>query len=58
LINKMCWVDEARDISVSMLNTGISFVGHHIPSLVMFVNSVAKNCPRVSEDELAAMAAN
>jgi CubicO group peptidase (beta-lactamase class C family) len=46
LINKMCWVDEARDISVSLLNTGISFVGHHIPSLVMFVNTVAKSCPR------------
>ncbi len=48
LINKMCWVDDARDISVSLLNTGISFVGPHIPSLVKFVNSVAKNCPRES----------
>ncbi|UZE96104.1 serine hydrolase domain-containing protein [Alkalimarinus alittae] len=47
LINKMCWVDEARDISCSMLTTGISFVGHHIPSLVMFVNSVGKNCSRI-----------
>jgi hypothetical protein len=47
----MCWVDEARDISCSLLTTGISFVGHHIPSLVMFVNSVAKNCPRVTKEE-------
>lgn len=51
LINKMCWVDEARDISCSLLTTGISFVGHHIPSLVMFVNAVAKNCPRVTEEQ-------
>ncbi len=56
LINKMCWVDEARDISVSLLTTGISFVGPHIPSLVMFVNAVAKHCERINSEESVALA--
>ncbi len=51
LMNKLCWADEARDISCSLLTTGISFIGHHIPSLVKFVNTVAKNCPRVTEKQ-------
>ncbi|MCP5169511.1 MAG: beta-lactamase family protein [Hahellaceae bacterium] len=45
LINKLCWADERRDISVSLLNTGIPFVAHHYPNLIMFVNAVCKNCP-------------
>ncbi|MEC7376739.1 MAG: serine hydrolase domain-containing protein, partial [Pseudomonadota bacterium] len=32
LINKQCWADAARDISVSLLNTGFPIVGHHLPA--------------------------
>lgn len=48
LINKMCWADEARDISVSLLTTGIPIVANNIPSLVRFMNKIDRHCPRDS----------
>lgn len=45
LINKLCWADPSRDISVSLINTGIPIVGHHLPALVRFVNAVNGACP-------------
>ncbi|MBS3804872.1 MAG: beta-lactamase family protein [Oleiphilaceae bacterium] len=40
LINKFCWADPARDISVSLINTGIPIVGHHLPALAHFIYSI------------------
>ncbi|MFV8572190.1 serine hydrolase domain-containing protein [Marinobacter sp. SBS5] len=51
LINKMCWADSARNISVSLLNTGFPIVGHHIPSLARFVYTVSKQFPILPEHE-------
>ncbi len=48
LINKLCWADEARDISVSLLTTGIPIVANNIPSLVRFMNEIDRHCPRDS----------
>ena len=45
LINKWCWADPTRDISVSLINTGIPIVGHHLPSLARFVYRVSQACP-------------
>lgn len=45
LINKMCWADPARDISVSLLTTGVPVVANFFPSLARFVNAIDKNCP-------------
>jgi CubicO group peptidase (beta-lactamase class C family) len=48
LINKMCWADEVRDISVSLLTTGIPIVANNIPSLIRFMNKIDRHCPRDS----------
>ena len=51
LINKWCWADPARDISVSLVNTGIPIVGHHLPTLAGFVHQVCRSFPVLSEAE-------
>jgi len=40
LLNKLCWADPARDISVSLLTSGIPIIAHHIPALFSFVGTV------------------
>lgn len=57
LINKLCWADAARDISVSLLNTGFPIVGHHIPSLGKFVYTMAQQFPLRPENERPIVAA-
>ena len=51
LINKLCWADSARDISVSLLNTGLPIVGHHLPALAKFVYTVCREFPLIPEAE-------
>ncbi|TDT44118.1 CubicO group peptidase (beta-lactamase class C family) [Halospina denitrificans] len=51
LINKWCWADPARDISVSLINTGIPIVGHHLPALAGFVHQVCRSFPVLSETQ-------
>ena len=46
LINKLCWADPDRDISVSLLTTGVPIVANNIPSLVRFMNKIDRHCPR------------
>ncbi|RYY80897.1 MAG: class A beta-lactamase-related serine hydrolase [Moraxellaceae bacterium] len=48
LSNIFCWADPMRDISVSLLNTGKSIVGTHLPALVRLLLSISHHCPRVS----------
>ncbi|HET8799823.1 MAG TPA: serine hydrolase domain-containing protein [Marinobacter sp.] len=57
LINKLCWADAARDISVSLLNTGIPIVGHHIPALAKFVYTVCRRFPLIPEAQRPLIAA-
>ena len=57
LINKLCWADAARDISVSLLTTGIPIVAHHLPALAMFVNTVCQQFPLLPEDRRSTVAA-
>jgi len=45
LINKLCWADPARDISVSLLTTGVPIVANVYTSLARFVNAINKHCP-------------
>jgi CubicO group peptidase (beta-lactamase class C family) len=49
LINKLCWADPERDISVSLITTGIPIVANNIPSLVRFMNKIDQHCPRDGE---------
>ncbi|MCP5207158.1 MAG: beta-lactamase family protein [Hahellaceae bacterium] len=44
LLNKLCWADPKRDISVSLLTSGIPIIAHHIPALFGFVNAVTRHC--------------
>jgi CubicO group peptidase (beta-lactamase class C family) len=51
LINKLCWADSSRDISVTLLNTGIPIVGHHLPSLAKFIWTICRQFPQLPESE-------
>lgn len=51
LINKLCWADPARDISVSLLTTGLPIVAHHLPALVQFVYTVCREFPLIPLSE-------
>jgi len=44
LINKLAWADPRRELSVSLMTSGIPIVANNIPSLVKFVNAIGKNC--------------
>ncbi|QFI38220.1 beta-lactamase family protein [Moritella marina ATCC 15381] len=46
LINKLLWADPERDISVSLVNTGLPLVANHMPSLINFMTSINKHCSR------------
>ncbi len=48
LINKFCWADPAREISVSLLTTGLPLVSHHLPSLVKVLMQINRYCTRTS----------
>lgn len=51
LINKLCWADASRDISVGLINTGLPIVAHHLPALVSFIWTVCREFPKVPETE-------
>lgn len=57
LINKLCWADAGRDISVSLLNTGMPIVGHHLPALIRFVYTVCNRFPLIPESRRPVVAA-
>ncbi|GLQ30167.1 serine hydrolase domain-containing protein [Litoribrevibacter albus] len=44
LINKMCWADPDKDISVAILTTGLALASHHIPYLVKLMNTINQEC--------------
>ncbi|MDX1452626.1 MAG: serine hydrolase domain-containing protein [Oleiphilaceae bacterium] len=46
LINKLCWADPERDISVGLLTTGIPIVAHNIPALARFLNRIDQFVPK------------
>lgn len=49
--NILCWADPERDISVSLLNTGKSVVGTHLPALAQLLYQISKQCPKVSKQQ-------
>jgi CubicO group peptidase (beta-lactamase class C family) len=44
LINKLAWVDPQREVSVSLMTSGVPFIANNIPSLAKFVHSISTNC--------------
>lgn len=57
LINKFCWADSARDISVSLLNTGLPIFAHQLPALARFVYTVCREFPLRPEHQRPLIAA-
>lgn len=49
--NIFCWADPARDISVSLLTSGKSVVGTHLPSLGNVLYQISSQCPSIRRDQ-------
>ena len=49
--NILCWADPERDISVSILTTGKSVVGTHLPALAKTLYQISNNCPRIPKNQ-------
>ena len=47
LINKFAWADPEREISVSLLTTGLPLIAHHIPPLVNVLRAIGNRTPKV-----------
>ena len=49
--NILCWADPERDISVSILTTGKSVVGTHLPALAKTLYQISTNCPKIPKNQ-------
>jgi len=48
LINKFAWGDPERELSVSILTTGLPLVSHHIPPLINVLRTIGNRTPKVT----------
>ena len=48
LINKFAWGDPERELSVSILTTGLPLVSHHIPPLINVMRTIGNRTPKVA----------
>ena len=53
--NILCWADPERDISVSILNTGKSVVGTHLPALANVLLQISTQCPKIPKQQRRAL---
>ena len=53
--NILCWADPERDISVSLLNTGKSVVGTHLPALANVLYQISTQCPKTPKQNRRAL---
>lgn len=44
LLNKLCWADPQRGISVSLLTTGIPVIANFLPAFMRFYGAIDKHC--------------
>ncbi len=49
LINKFNWADPQREISVSLLNSGIPLLTHHVVPLVNILRTIGNRTPKVKK---------
>ena len=49
LVNKFAWADPEREMSVSLLTTGLPLVAHHIPPLVNVIRAIGNRTPKVAQ---------
>lgn len=50
LVNKFSWADPQRQLSASILTSGIPVVAHHIPPLMQLIATIGKKVPAVEEE--------
>ena len=55
LINKFAWADPEREMSVSLLTTGLPLLTHHIPRLVNVMRAIGNGIPRAPNPERFAL---
>jgi len=55
LINKFAWADPEREMSVSLLTTGLPLLTHHIPRLVNVIRAIGNGIPRAPNPERFAL---
>ena len=51
LINKFAWADPEREMSASILTTGLPLLTHHVVPLVNLVRSIGNRIPRLESAE-------
>jgi CubicO group peptidase (beta-lactamase class C family) len=51
LINKFSWADPTRNLSVSLLNSGIPILGSHILPLAKLISSIGNTIPVINEPQ-------
>ena len=51
MVNKFVWADPQRQLSVSLLNSGIPLIAHHILPLVNVIRSIGNLTPRLENTE-------
>ncbi|MBU6950226.1 serine hydrolase [Hahella sp. HN01] len=44
LINKFCWADPDREISVALLTSGLALLAHHLPRLAALIRQINLQC--------------
>lgn len=49
--NIFCWADPARDISATIMTSGKSVVGTHLPALMNVLMQTSSQCPRVNKNQ-------
>ena len=49
--NILCWADPQRDISVSILTTGKSILGTHLPYLAQVLYQISTQCPNIEVNQ-------
>jgi len=51
LVNKFAWADPERELSVSLLTTGLPLIAHHIAPLVNVIRAIGDRTPKVDHLE-------
>ena len=47
LVNKFAWADPERQLSVSLLTTGLPVLSHHVVPLVNVMRTIGNSTPRL-----------
>jgi CubicO group peptidase (beta-lactamase class C family) len=47
LVNKFAWADPERELSASLLTTGLPILSHHVLPMVNVMRTIARRTPRL-----------